>query len=47
MTSEMSKTQLDRLGDRLKTGNIAEADLRMLRTLRDVIERVEKQRAEE
>lgn len=30
MTSEVSKTQIDRLGDRLKRGNISEADLRLL-----------------
>lgn len=30
MTQEMSKTQIDRLGDRLRKGNISEADLRLL-----------------
>jgi putative GTP pyrophosphokinase len=30
MMSEMSKTQVDRLGDRLKKGNITEDDLRLL-----------------
>lgn len=30
MTKEMSKTQIDRLGDRLKKGNISEEDLRLL-----------------
>ena len=30
MASEISKTQIDRLGDRLKKGNITEADLRLL-----------------
>jgi putative GTP pyrophosphokinase len=30
MTKEMSKTQIDRLGDRLKKGNITEDDLRLL-----------------
>lgn len=30
MVSEVSKTQIDRLGDRLKKGNITEADLRLL-----------------
>jgi putative GTP pyrophosphokinase len=30
MTTEMSKTQIDRLGDRLKKGNITEDDLRLL-----------------
>jgi putative GTP pyrophosphokinase len=30
MSKEMSKTQVDRLGDRLKKGNITEADLRLL-----------------
>ena len=30
MASEISKTQVDRLGDRLKKGNITEADLRLL-----------------
>lgn len=30
MAGELSKTQIDRLGDRLKKGNISEADLRLL-----------------
>lgn len=30
MTEEVSKTQIDRLGDRLKKGNLTEADLRLL-----------------
>lgn len=30
MAKEISKTQIDRLGDRLKQGNITEADLRLL-----------------
>jgi ppGpp synthetase/RelA/SpoT-type nucleotidyltranferase len=30
MTKEVSKTQVDRLGDRLKRGNITEEDLRLL-----------------
>lgn len=30
MTKEISKTQIDRLGDRLKGGNITEEDLRLL-----------------
>ncbi|HEX8457272.1 MAG TPA: hypothetical protein VF656_08245 [Pyrinomonadaceae bacterium] len=30
MAKELSKTQIDRLGDRLKKGNITEADLRLL-----------------
>lgn len=30
MAKEISKTQIDRLGDRLKKGNITEADLRLL-----------------
>ncbi len=30
MSKEMSKTQIDRLGDRLKKGNITEDDLRLL-----------------
>src|SRR5256885_3801831 len=30
MAREMSKTQIDRLGDRLRKGNISEADLRLL-----------------
>lgn len=30
MANELSKTQIDRLGDRLKRGNIGEADLRLL-----------------
>jgi ppGpp synthetase/RelA/SpoT-type nucleotidyltranferase len=30
MAQEISKTQIDRLGDRLKKGNITEADLRLL-----------------
>lgn len=30
MASELTKTQADRLGDRLKKGNITEADLRLL-----------------
>lgn len=30
MANEISKTQIDRLGERLKRGNITEADLRML-----------------
>lgn len=30
MTTELSKTQIDRLGDRLKKDNIEEADLRLL-----------------
>lgn len=30
MASEISKTQIDKLGDRLKQGNITEADLRLL-----------------
>ena len=30
MTSEISKTQIDRLGDRLRKGDITEADLRLL-----------------
>lgn len=30
MTKEMSKSQIDRLGDRLRRGNITEADLRLL-----------------
>src|SRR5881227_1661642 len=30
MTKEVSKTQVDRLGDRLKGGNITEEDLRLL-----------------
>jgi len=30
MASEISKTQIDRLGERLKKGNITEADLRLL-----------------
>ncbi len=30
MASEISKTQIDRLGDRLKKGNITEDDLRLL-----------------
>jgi ppGpp synthetase/RelA/SpoT-type nucleotidyltranferase len=34
MTSEVSKTQIDRLGDRLRKGNITEADLRLLDTYR-------------
>lgn len=34
MTSEVSKTQIDRLGERLKKGNITEADLRLLDTYR-------------
>ncbi len=34
MTNEVSKTQVDRLGDRLKKGNITEADLRLLDSYR-------------
>ena len=34
MTTEMSKTQIDRLGDRLRKGDISEADLRLLDTYR-------------
>ncbi len=34
MTTKVSKTQSDRLGDRLKKGNISEADLRLLDTYR-------------
>jgi hypothetical protein len=30
MAKEMTKTQIDRLGDRLRKGNISEADLRLL-----------------
>jgi hypothetical protein len=30
MAREVSKTQIDRLGDRLRKGNISEADLRLL-----------------
>ncbi len=30
MTKELSKTQIDKLGDRLRKGNIEEADLRLL-----------------
>lgn len=30
MSSELTKTQIDRLGDRLRKGNIEEADLRLL-----------------
>lgn len=30
MTTGLSKTQVDRLGDRLRKGNITEADLRLL-----------------
>jgi hypothetical protein len=30
VTDEISKTQIDRLGDRLRTGEITEADLRLL-----------------
>src|SRR5215213_9120175 len=30
MATELTKTQVDRLGDRLRTGNITEADLRLL-----------------
>lgn len=30
MTREMTKTQIDRLGDRLRKGNISDADLRLL-----------------
>jgi putative GTP pyrophosphokinase len=30
MASEISKTQVDKLGDRLKKGEITEADLRLL-----------------
>lgn len=30
MASEVTKTQIDRLGNRLKKGNISEADLRLL-----------------
>lgn len=30
MTSEVSKTQIDRLGDRLRAGNVTEDDLRLL-----------------
>jgi len=30
MAEEISKTQLDRLGDRLRKGDISEADLRLL-----------------
>src|SRR5437763_2062336 len=30
MAGELSKTQIDRLGDRLRKGNISEADLRLL-----------------
>src|SRR5215211_9553152 len=30
MATELSKTQVDRLGDRLRKGNITEADLRLL-----------------
>lgn len=34
MANELSKTQIDRLGDRLKKGNITEADLRLLDSYR-------------
>jgi len=34
MASEISKTQIDRLGERLKKGNITEADLRLLDSYR-------------
>jgi putative GTP pyrophosphokinase len=30
MTREMTKTQIDRLGDRLRKGNISDDDLRLL-----------------
>jgi hypothetical protein len=36
MASEISKTQIDRLGDRLKKGNITEADLRLLDSYRRI-----------
>lgn len=42
MTEKISKTQIDRLGDRLRQGNITEADLRLLdeyrRTFTDAYE---------
>ncbi|MDT5157340.1 MAG: hypothetical protein QOH51_1697 [Acidobacteriota bacterium] len=30
MVTELTKTQVDRFGDRLRKGNITEADLRLL-----------------
>jgi putative GTP pyrophosphokinase len=44
MKKEVSKTQVDRLGDRLKRGNITEEDLRLLdqyrRSFADAYEKV-------